>query len=539
MIYLELKHSLANSLKKAAKTHGLPLRSLLACVATSENSVGYRNEIASKFGIKVDLSIPNGEINPGNLAAELLIEKKLPRLYNDLIPTERLAVDFSSPNIAKPFHVGHLTSTILGNYVCNLKSYLGDKVKRINYLGDWGTQFGILSAAFAMYGSQEKLKKNALGHLLEVYVEGNKLAKEDESFAALASESFAKLESGDETVKEIWWNFRDISLKEYFKIYSKLGIKFDLIQGESAFHKDALQLIEEAKKDSLLTELNGLQGLFVKDDNFVPLLKSNGSTLYITRDICAAIARRKEFKLDSTYYVVDNSQTKHFTDLKYCLEKLNKADMRIVHVKFGKMRGLSTRKGEVVLLEDLVDEACNRALQGMDSTKTTKVPQEERDKTALDLALAALYVNTMKSNRQRDSTFDWERCFSFKGDSGISLQYAHARLCSLEEVNQQIEPRLHIDIIHQLFEDYNLRAAVVHLAQFEECLLRSDTSLEPSELVQYLFKLSHIVSRMTKTCQVKGEKSPLAESRLLVFTRLREVLAEGLRLLGVKPVRKM
>lgn len=327
-------------------------------------------ETAERLGIRAErlcIKAEPAEVCLKDIANDLFNQKSQRRVYAEIIPNQKIAIDFSSPNIAKPFHVGHLSSTIIGNFICNLKRDIGDEVVGINYLGDWGTQFGLLSAGFQQFGDAKRLKEEPLKHLFEVYVKSNQLAEKDKEFRQKALDDFAKLEMGDKELRKMWFDFRHISLKEYFKIYSKLGVKFDLIQGESSFHIDSQELISTLRKQRFLEENRDLQGLYLSEDTFVPLMKSNGSSLYMTRDICAAISRHKQLNVNTLYYVVDNAQAKHFSDLQKCLDKIMKGSIRIVHVKFGRIKGLSTRDGQVVLLDDLIEEAQLRALKGKNS----------------------------------------------------------------------------------------------------------------------------------------------------------------------------
>ncbi|XP_022673337.1 probable arginine--tRNA ligase, mitochondrial isoform X2 [Varroa jacobsoni] len=540
--YFGQKLRLAEKLQEQARQQNFSSRSILGCITTTANNVYFRPETAERLGIRAErlcIKAEPAEVCLKDIANDLFNQKNQRRVYAEIIPNQKIAIDFSSPNIAKPFHVGHLSSTIIGNFICNLKRDIGDEVVGINYLGDWGTQFGLLSAGFQQFGDAKRLKEEPLKHLFEVYVKSNQLAEKDKEFRQKALDDFAKLEMGDKELRKMWFDFRHISLKEYFKIYSKLGVKFDLIQGESSFHIDSQELISTLRKQRFLEENRDLQGLYLSEDTFVPLMKSNGSSLYMTRDICAAISRHKQLNVNTLYYVVDNAQAKHFSDLQKCLDKIMKGSIRIVHVKFGRIKGLSTRDGQVVLLDDLIEEAQLRALKGMQEANTTRVSPEEYDKISLDLALTALYVNMLKTRRQKNETFDWEKCFSLKGDSGISLQYCHARLCSIREANE-IEPNYHEEVLDEFLQDSHVCEALILLSQMEECLLRSDATLESSELVQYLFKLGHAINKAVKTARVANEKNfKLAETRLMLFDRLKESLAHGLKLIGARPLTKM
>lgn len=459
------------------------------------------------------------------------------------LPRYRVVVDFSSPNIAKPFHVGHLRSTIIGNVVSNLHAYLGHDVTRINYLGDWGTQFGILSAGFEKFGNVARLEKNALEHLLTVYVESSRAAEADASFRAEALQRFRRLEAGNPDALAQWKLFRDLSVKEYSSLYERIGISFDVTSGESDYGRAALELLASLAHDSLLARReDGVRGVFVRkkncrDGRFVPLAKSDGSSLYLTRDVAAALDRKRRYGFDVAYYVVDTSQTDHFENLKAVLEALG-CDWHgtVKHVKFGRIRGMSTRKGDVVLLDSLLAEARSRAAAAMDATATTRVTGAEADAAADALGSAAVFVNALRSRRTKDAEFSWDRALHARGDSGVSLQYAHARLCSLEAnagfpVTSDYDPAA--------LREPEATTLAVELARFEEAVLGAHVELEPCVLVQYLFGLSHAASRANKVLTVRGQADDVAGARLLLFCAARLVLAEGLRLLGVRPLTRM
>lgn len=300
---------------------------------------------------------------------------------------QKVIVEFSSPNIAKPFHVGNFRSTIIGNSVSKLLEIGGDKVIRMNYLGDWGTQFGILSLAYELYGESEKLESYPLKHLFDLYVKGNQgevLAlfansncvlfllleiKNDPEMKEAAKIRFKLLEAKQNSeLFEQWAQFREMSLKELTNLYYRLGVIFDYYTSESMYSESAFELVNKINQAGLLSRCH-TGAFYVKtdDSNQVPLLKSDGSTLYITRDLAAVFHRKEKFRFDRMYYVVDSSQSKHFNNLKSILQLLNGSnnEFDLRHLKFGRIIGMSTRKGEVVFLDDVLDQAKQLALEAI------------------------------------------------------------------------------------------------------------------------------------------------------------------------------
>lgn len=456
-----------------------------------------------------------------------------------LVPSQRIVVDFSSPNVAKPFHVGHLRSTVLGHSLCNLLSFAGHHVTRLNYLGDWGTQCGLLIAGFNKYGNNEELTKDPLKHLLSVYVSANAEAEKNPAFRAEALQHFADLEAGQQEVLDQWQRWRQLSLDGYGQQYKRLGVSFDVLDAESRHSHAALDLLERLRAEEKLTS-RGDGVLGIECQEFVPLARSSGASLYLTRDVVAALERKERYDFDWAYYVVDRSQAEHFRRLALVLEQLGvEWSDRVQHVPFGRIRGISSRKGigEGMLLDDLLNEAVHRARQSMEQAPTTRVKEEMNAQfVAEQLGLAAVVVNFLRGRRNRDITFDWHQALHAAGDSGVSLQYAHARLCSLEEkAGLPVETEAAVDLL----QEPCALALAVQVARFEEVVCSAVDQLEPCIVAQYLFALSHAIGRATKELPVKNQGLFVAKARLLLFHASRVTLAQGMRLLGVEPLTAM
>ncbi|KAM9665420.1 putative arginine--tRNA ligase, mitochondrial isoform 2-T2 [Trichechus inunguis] len=429
-------------------------------------------------------------------------------LFSDL-PQKKIVVEFSSPNVAKKFHVGHLRSTIIGNFIANLKEALGHQVTRINYLGDWGMQFGLLGTGFQLFGYEEKLQSNPLQHLFEVYVQVNKEAADDKNVAKSAHEFFQRLELGDLQALSLWRKFRDLSIEEYIRIYKRLGVHFDEYSGESFYREKSQEVLKLLDRKGLLQKT--IKGTAVVDlsgkgdpSSICTVMRSDGTSLYATRDLAAAIDRMDKYNFDTMIYVTDKGQKKHFQQVFQML-KIMGYDWaeRCQHVPFGVVQGMKTRRGDVTFLEDVLNEIRLRMLQNMASIKTTK-ELENPQETAERVGLAALIIQDFKGLLLSDYQFSWDRVFQSRGDTGVFLQYTHARL-----------------------------------HRFDEVLYRSSQDLQPRHIVSYLLTLSHLAAMAHKTLQIKHSPPEVAGARLHLFRAARCVLANGMKLLGITPVSRM
>ncbi|XP_018353300.1 PREDICTED: probable arginine--tRNA ligase, mitochondrial [Trachymyrmex septentrionalis] len=453
---------------------------------------------------------------------------------------KNIIVEFSSPNIAKPFHVGHLRSTIIGNYVANINSFVNNKVKKINYLGDWGTQYGLLQLGIDITGTNEdEMKRNPIKALYTAYVSANKLAETDSSVSDRARKIFNDLESGVEVAHEQWNIFKQYTVEELKRVYSRIGVTFDEYHWESMYNakniKKIVTLME--KMQLLIRDEQNRKVVNLSNEKSVPIIKSDGSTLYIARDIAAAIDRFEKNDFDCMYYVVDNTQVNHFSNL---LEILKQMQMpwaeRLKHIKFGRLHGMRTRKGNVIFLEDILDTARGIIKQKQMDSHTTKVRLDSSDNSSDILGISAMIINDLKRKRERDYTFDWNAAFDLKGDTGVKLQYTHCRLGSLERncgavLTSKCEP--------SLLQEEVVDELVILIAKFEEVVLKSYEKLEPCILTVYLFNLSNAINKAFNSLRVKDELPDVASQRLLLFHVARNVLAQGMKLLGLIPLEEM
>uniref|UniRef100_A0A8D2I0E2 Probable arginine--tRNA ligase, mitochondrial n=1 Tax=Urocitellus parryii TaxID=9999 RepID=A0A8D2I0E2_UROPR len=454
------------------------------------------------------------------------------------LPPRKVVVEFSSPNVAKKFHVGHLRSTIIGNFIANLKEALGHQVTRINYLGDWGMQFGLLGTGFQLFGYEEKLQSNPLQHLFEVYVQVNKEAADNKNIAKLAHEFFQRLELGDIQALSLWQRFRDLSIEEYIRIYQRLGIYFDEYSGESFYREKSQEVLKLLESKGLLQKT--IKGTAVVDlsgngdpSSICTVMRSDGTSLYATRDIAAAIDRMDKYNFDTMIYVTDKGQKKHFQQVFQML-KIMGYDWaeRCHHVPFGVVQGMKTRRGDVTFLEDVLNEIRLRMLQNMASIKTTK-ELENPQETAERVGLAALIIQDFRGLLLSDYQFSWDRVFQSRGDTGVFLQYTHARLHSLEET---FGSGYLNDLNTACLQEPQSVSILQHLLRFDEVLFKSSQDLQPRHIVSYLLTLSHLAAVAHKTLQIKDSPPDVAGARLHLFKAVRSVLANGMKLLGIIPL---
>ncbi|XP_064598777.1 probable arginine--tRNA ligase, mitochondrial [Liolophura sinensis] len=469
------------------------------------------------------------------------------------VPHLKVVFEYSSPNIAKPFHAGHLRSTVIGHVLANLCEASGHMVTRLNYLGDWGTQFGLLTVGLKRYGNSEALKSSPMEHLFEVYVKVNSdVSREAEGGNKTSTPTqregldiFRQLENGDTTYLDQWQELRDLSVKEYRNIYKRLGVWFDEYHGEAMYVRSAQDVINrwrnmgllEFEKDTGVGYVD--MGQHLGHSSRAKVLKSDGTSLYLTRDIAAILDRFERYQFDKIHYVVDSGQVLYFRQMAAVLNRMQTPWLNKVrdtlHVPFGRVDGMSTRRGNVVFLKDILDESKSRMLQTIYSKETSK-PVDDVDSVADVLGVSAVIVQGLKEKRQKSYTFSWEKVLNFKSDSGVFLQYSHARLSSLAE---NCGVSLSEDFSAGCLTEPEAQRLVLHLTGFDTAIHEAYQELEPCILVQYLFKLGHLSNTALSCLQVKGQSTDTAQARLWLFMCSRQTLRNGLHLLGIQPLDKM
>jgi len=448
-------------------------------------------------------------------------------------------IEFSSPNICKPLHVGHLRGTAVGNAVANLLEAVGYQVVRLNYLGDWGTQFGQVITAWRRWGDEADLAESPIHHLVDLYQRFHREVAGDPGLAEEARQWFKRVEDGDPEALGYWKRFRELSLTELKQVYGRLGVRFDEIWGESDFNERMADSIEELRNQGLTTQSEGALIVDLSAEGMPPvlLLKRDGATLYHTREIASATYRWERFHFDKSIYVVGTPQKLHFRQLFRVLELMGHewAD-RCVHVEFGHVHGLSTRKGNAIFLRELLNEAQSRALEKMRAEAATRPEIHDLEEVADQVGISALFFNDLASGRAKDVSFDWDRVLSFEGGSGVYLQYAHARVagilrkCGVELTDQVNTSLLREPLAHRMAR---------HLERFPNVVADAARLYEPSLVSQYLLELARLLSAGYNELRVKDEQESLAQARLLLLWSVKQVLANGLRLLGLRPLERM
>ncbi|SCU82859.1 LAMI_0C01156g1_1 [Lachancea mirantina] len=469
-----------------------------------------------------------------------------------LVHNKKVIVEFSSPNIAKPFHAGHLRSTIIGGFIANLYEKLGWDVVRLNYLGDYGKQFGILAVGYEKYGDEAKLAKDPINHLFEVYVRINKDIEaegdslpESESTDGKARAYFKKMEDGDEDALKIWRRFRELSIEKYISTYARLNIVYDSYSGESQVSKEsmdkALKLFEEHNlthedRGATLIDLTK----FNKKLGKTLVKKSDGTTLYLTRDVGAAMDRYEKYHFDKMIYVIASQQDLHTAQFFEILKQIGFDWVKnLVHVNFGMVQGMSTRRGTVVFLDNILEETKDKMHEVMKKNEAKYAQIENPDEVADLVGISAVMIQDMQAKRINNYEFKWERMTSFEGDTGPYLQYAHSRLRSVERNASEITTEMCINADFSLLKEPAAISLARILAQYPDTLRNAMKTHEPATIVTYLFKLTHQVSSCYDVLWVAGQTPELATARLALYSSARQVLYNGMKLLGLTPVDRM
>ncbi len=445
-----------------------------------------------------------------------------------------ITVDFSSPNIAKPFSMGHLRSTVIGNSLAHIAEKNGYKPVRINHLGDWGTQFGKLMVAYQLWGDKEKVKENPIKELLKLYVAFHEEAEKNPQLNDQGRYWFKKLEDSEEEAVELWKYFREESVKEFNKVYQLLGITFDSKNGEAFYNDKMDKVIDLLEKDHLLLESEGAK--VVQLDGFPPCLikKKDGTTLYATRDLAAAIYRQETYQFVKAIYVVGNEQTLHFKQLFAVLNKMGYDWQNgMVHIPFGMMlkdgKKMSTRKGKVVLLEEVLNEAIDLACQSIEEKNPSLQAKEE---VAIQVGTGAVIFHDLKHYRLSDIEFSLHDMLRFEGETGPYVQYTHARACSLLRKGNMMELEK-----YELADDISWNVIKV-LLHFPEKIKRAMINYDPSEIAKYVLDLSKAFNKYYASTRIL-EEDALKQQRLALVYAVTIVLKEGLRLLGIEAPEEM
>ena len=452
-------------------------------------------------------------------------------------------IDYSSPNIAKPFHIGHLRTTLIGSALYKIYKYLGYNTIGINHLGDYGTQFGKMIEAYKMWGSEYDLSEDAINKMVDMYVRINNLCKEDEAVLERCRENFKLLEEGDKYCTELWEHFKELSLKEFDKIYDILGVKFDSLNGEAFYSDKTDEVVEILKEKGKLIESEGAEIVDLADEGIeTPCIikKANGSTIYATRDLAAILYRARTYDFDKCLYVVAYEQNLHFKQIfavaKYLVDE--KYVKGLKHVSYGMVQlptgKMSTRLGNVVKIEDLITETIEEAKEII---KTKSPELENKDEVAKKVGIAAIIFNTLSTTNNKDQIFDWNTALNFQGETGPYIQYTYVRTKGVLEKVGKIPTISEVDF-SVLTDDSSIKV-LKSLYAFKETLEMTVEKNEPAILARYLIEVSQNYSNFYNDNKVLVEDQKVKNSRAYLTYAVGTVLKTGASLLGIQMPDKM
>lgn len=476
--------------------------------------------------------------NVSNTVLQNVLKEQENYGFQDIGGGGNIPVDMSSPNIAKPMSMGHLRSTVIGNAVGNILEKVNYNVIRINHLGDWGTQFGKLIVAYKKWGDEEVVKSDPVNELVKLYVDFHDQADLDPSLEEDARAAFRKLEDGDEEMYALWSWFKEESLKEFDKIYAILGIHFDSYNGESFYNDKMQEILDDLEKGNISTVENGATIVRLDEEGLPPALikKSDGATLYLTRDLATAYYRKRTYDFKQSVYVVGNEQANHFKQLKAVLKRLGHEwadDMH--HVPFGLItlggKKLSTRKGKIILLEDVLNEAIKLAQEQI-SLKNPDL--ENQEEVARQVGVGAVIFHDLKKERLNSFDFKIEEIVQFEGETGPYVQYSYVRARSLlEKYGKVVEPTH----TFELTDDYSWEI-IKKLESYAKTIRQAASAYEPSILTKYLIQLAQMFNKYYGNTRILEENEQL-ESRMALVEATAIILKDGLHLLGIEVPEKM
>ncbi len=524
---------LAKALKKSPQMIAEELKEKLTLdenITKIEIVGGYLNFFINKVILSKEVleEIENKEENYGS---------------NNSGENKTVLVEYSSPNIAKPFHIGHLRNTVIGASLYKIYKFLGYNTVGINHLGDYGTQFGKMIEGYKRWEKEYDIENNPIDELTNIYVRINNLCKEDESVLELCRDNFRKLEEGDEYCLEVWNKLKDLSLKEFQKTYDLLGVKFDSLKGE-AFYSDKIdEVVDKLEEKGILQDSEGAKIVDLEDKGLGVCIikKSNGSTIYATRDLAAILYRVRTYNFDKCLYVVAYEQNLHFKQIfevaKYldipekCLNGLEHVSYGMVRLVTGKM---STREGTVIKVNELLEEAIERAKKIIEE----KNPEmENKDEEAKKIGLGAVIFNNVSNTIIKDQVFDWNTVLNFNGETGPYIQYIYVRTKSVLEKVDEI-PNLK-DINYELLQDKESQKVIFNLYNFENILMQVVQKNEPSLLARYLITLSQNYSNFYNENKIIDENKEVQNARIALTKAVNIVLKQGASLLGIEMPNKM
>ena len=498
--------------------------------------------------IKIDVvnGYLNFYINKSILAKEVtekIYHEKENYGNSDIGKGKNVVIDYSAPNIAKPFHIGHLRSTVIGGSLYKVYKTLGYNVIGVNHVGDYGTQFGKLIEGYKRWGNEYDIDNNPIEELTKIYIRINDLCKEDESVLNECRNNFKKLEDKDPYCVELWKKFRKVSLQEFQKVYDMLGIEFDSWDGE-AFYTDKMdEVIKKLEKTGKLVESEGAKIIDLEEKNMAPCIieKTNGSTTYATRDLAAILYRARTYDFDKDIYVVSYEQILHFKQVFETAKLLGldeKYTKGLIHVPFGMVQlqtgKMSTRQGNMIKLEDLLNEAIQRAKEIIEQ----KNPElENKDNVAKKVGIGAVIFNDLANSRIKDEIFDWDTALNFQGETGPYIQYTYVRTKSVLQKAGYL-PKVEDINVDYLVDEYSQNILKL-IYNFEETLVQVTNKEEPSILSRYLIELAKVYSNFYNENKIIVEDKDIQNARLYLTYIVGKVLKIGANLLGMDMPDKM
>ena len=482
-------------------------------------------------------------LNRANFAAEtmaVLLEQKDRYGSSDIGTGKTVCLDYSSINIAKRFHIGHLSTTMIGHSLKRIFDFLGYRTVGINHLGDWGTQFGKMICAYKKWGSREEVEQGGVDAMTKLYVRFHEEAEKDPSLEDEGRAWFKKIEDNDPEAMEIFTWFKEVTLKDAARVYEQLGVSFDSYAGESFYIDKMEPVIQELRDKGLLVESEGAQVVDLSEDNMPPclIIKKDGATIYATRDITAAIYRQNTYHFDKCLYVVAYQQDLHFRQVFRVLEKMGYPWAKnCVHVSFGMVSvegaALKTRTGNVVLLDDLLDQAVAKAREIIEE----KSPNlENKDEVARQVGIGAVIYTDLSNNRIKDIDFRWDRALNFDGESGPYVQYTHARCCSVMRKAASL-PQAKPD--WSALTDDEAQSLLRLLSRFPDVILEAADKYEPSMITRAVTDIAQAFNKYYYEHRILDDQPEQTAARIALTDVTRQTIKTGLYLIGIESPERM
>ena len=512
------------------------------------------NEIKEKLNISQDIvkgiDVVNGYLN-FYINPKAIFKTVFEEIENSGIEYGRskeakeqnIVIDYSAPNIAKPFHIGHLRSTVIGGALYKIYKFLGYNVIGINHLGDYGTQFGKLIEGYKRWGSENNIEEEPINELTKIYVRINNLCKEDESVLEQCRNNFKKLEDGDEYCTSLWQKFRELSLKEFQKVYDLLNVKFDSLNGE-AFYSDKMQeVVNLLRENGKLEESEGAEVVNLDEKGMPPclIIKSNGSTTYATRDLAAILYRARTYDFDKAIYVTSYEQILHFKQVFETAKFLGidkKYTDNLIHVPFGMVQlitgKMSTREGNIVKLEDLLNEAISRASKIIEEKNPNL---EDKDEIAKKVGIGAVVFNDLYNSRIKDEIFDWDNMLNFNGETGPYLQYMYVRTNSILNKVEHLSNGKEID--YEVLNDDASINLIKAIYGFTDSVKLASSKNEPYIISRYLIDLAQLFGTFYNENKIIDENENVKQARVYLTYCTNIVLKEGAEILGIEMPERM